>query len=86
MSFPELVLAGLIVSAGIFALDQFSPTSAWMLTVLILMIIAFRYQSFADELTKLLSVSSPGGNQDPNFDPTIPNTPLNSIGIESTSP
>jgi len=86
VSFPELILAGLIVSAGIFALDQFSPQAAWLLTILLLIIIALRYQQFATELGKLLSVSSPGGNQDPNFDPTIPNIPLNSIAIESTGP
>jgi hypothetical protein len=86
MSFPELVLATLIVAAGIFALDQFSPASAWMLTILILLIIAFRYQSFASELSKLLSVSSPSGKQDPNFDPTIPDIPLNTINIQSTAP
>lgn len=81
MSFPELVLAAMIVAAGIFALDQFSPTAAWLLTILILMTIAFRYQSFADELAKILSLSSPGGKQqtpqDPGFDPTIPSIPLN---------
>ena len=86
MSFPELVLAGLIVAGGIFALDQFSPPAAWMLTILLLIIIAFRYQQFASELSKILSVSSPAPNQDPNFDPTLPNWPLNSINLQSTAP
>lgn len=86
MSFPELMLAGLIVAAGIYALDQFSPASAWLLTLLVLLIIALRYQDFGNELRNILSASSAGANQDPNFDPTIPDTPLNSIGIDSTSP
>jgi len=78
VSFPELVLAGLIVAAGIFTLDQVNSTAAWMLTILLLIIIAFRYQAFATELSKILSVSSPAPKQDPNFDPTLPNWPLNS--------
>lgn len=86
MSFPELVLAGLVVAAGIYTLDQFNSTAAWLLTFLILMIIAFRYQSFSDQLTRLLSLSSPMPKLDPNFDPTLPNIPLNTIPINSTHP
>jgi hypothetical protein len=69
MTFPELILAGMVVAAGIYALDQFSSGAAWMLTILILMIVAFRYQAFASELSKLLSVSGAAPNQDPNFNP-----------------
>jgi hypothetical protein len=69
MSFPELVLASMVVAAGIFVLDMFSPEAAWLLTILILLIVAYRYQAFANELSKILSVSSPVPNQDPNFDP-----------------
>jgi F0F1-type ATP synthase assembly protein I len=70
VSFPELVLAGLIVGAGIYALDQFSATAAWLLTFLLLLIIGFRYEAFASELSKILSVSSPVPKQDPNFVPS----------------
>lgn len=69
MSFPELLLAGMVVAAGIFALDQFSSGAAWMLTILLLIIVAMRYQQFATELSKILSNSSAGSNQDPNFNP-----------------
>jgi hypothetical protein len=77
MSFPELALAGMIVAAGIFALDQFSPTSAWLLAVLVLMTVAFRYQAFSSELKNIVSLFGVQPNQDPNFDPTLPNIPLN---------
>jgi hypothetical protein len=70
MTFPELMLAGMIVAAGIFALDQFSSGAAWMLTILILLVIALRYKQFADELSNILSPFSPAPNQDPNFDPS----------------
>lgn len=66
----------MVVAAGIYALDQFSPTSAWLLTFLILMTIAFRYQDFAKQLSGLVSLFGVQPNQDPNFDPTIPNTPI----------
>jgi hypothetical protein len=66
----------MIVAAGIVLLDQFSPAAAWLLTALILLIIAIRYQDFASELSKIVSQFSPPANQDPNFDPTIPSTPL----------
>jgi hypothetical protein len=78
MSFPELILAGMVVAAGIYMLEQFDATAAWLLTFLLLIIIAMRYQAFATELGKLLSNSSAAPNQDPNFDPTVPlpNIPL----------
>jgi hypothetical protein len=69
MSFPELLLAGLIVGAGIVALDQFSSGAAWMLTVLILLIVAMRWQQFPSELAKLVSLLGVSPNQDPNFNP-----------------
>jgi preprotein translocase subunit Sec61beta len=78
VTFPELALAGMVVAAGIFALDQFSPTSAWLLTVLILLMVAMRYQKFSSELAGLVSFFGTGPNQDPNFDPTLPSIPLNS--------
>lgn len=78
MSFPELVLAGMIVAAGIVLLGEFNSTAAWLLTALVLIIVAMRYQDFATELSKILSYSTPVPNQDPNFDPTLPNIPLTS--------
>lgn len=66
MSFPELVLAGLIVAAGIYGLSEFNETAAWLLTFLVILTIALRYQKFADELSKILSLSSPSGNQATN--------------------
>jgi amino acid permease len=70
MTFPELILAGTIVAAGIFALDQFSSTGAWLLTILVLLIIAMRWSSFASELSGIVSSFSPAPNQDPNFNPS----------------
>ena len=87
MSFPELMLAGFIVAAGIFALDQFSPAAAWLLTALVLLMIALRYPDLSKEFSKLLSSSGVGGNQDSNFDPTAILRDLdNNIPIQSDPP
>ena len=80
MKFPELVLALAIVSAGIFALSQFSDEASWLLTILLLIILAFRYQKFADELSKLLAYSAPVVGQDSKLDTTLPN-----IDVSGTS-
>jgi hypothetical protein len=77
VTFPELALAGMVVAAGIYALDQFNPTAAWLLTLLVLMTIAFRYQEFANQLSSIVSLFGVQPNQDPNFNPTVPNIPLN---------
>lgn len=66
MSFPELVLAGLIVAAGIYGISELNETAGWLLAVLVILIIALRYQKFADELSKVLTLSSPAGNQATN--------------------
>ena len=87
MSFPELLLAGFIVAAGIFALDQFSPAAAWLLTILVLLMIALRYPDLSKEFSKAVSVSGTGGNQDPNFDAeAILRSLNNSIPIQSDPP
>lgn len=57
LGFPTLVLAAVIVSAGIYMVDQMSPKAAWLLAFLVLLGVAFGYRSFGDELVKLLGGS-----------------------------
>lgn len=76
MSFPELLLAGLIVAAGIFVMEQYNSTAAWLLTILILLTIAFRWGKFADQLASVVSLFGVTPKQDSNFDPSVPNIPL----------
>jgi hypothetical protein len=54
VSFPMLIFAGIIVSAGIFYASQWDSTSGWLFAFLILLTIAFAYPTFGSELSKLL--------------------------------
>lgn len=55
--FPTLALAAVIVGAGVFLTAQYSARAAWLLAFIIMLGIALRYPTFADELTKLLGGS-----------------------------
>ena len=54
-SFPNLVLATIIVSSGIYIVDQYDSRAAWLLAFLVLLVVAFRYKNFGNELLGLLN-------------------------------
>lgn len=78
LGFPTLVLAAVIVSAGIYVVDQMSPKAAWLLAFLVLLGVAFGYRSFGDEIVKLL-----GGA--PHIGPVQPSGQA-SQGVPSVQP
>jgi hypothetical protein len=53
-AFPTIALAAVIVGAGVYLTYEFDKRAGWGLAFIILLGIALRYPSFADELTKLL--------------------------------
>ena len=53
--FPTFILAGLIVGAGIYLVDQINSRAAWALAFLVLLTVAFSYKSFGTELTGILT-------------------------------
>lgn len=59
--FPTIALAAVIVGVGVYAAYEYNKKVGWTLAFLILLGIALRYPSFADELTKLLGGTA--GNQ-----------------------
>lgn len=58
LSFPALILAGVVVTGGIYIADEIDSRAAWLLAFLILLGIAFSYRSFGDELVSLVSGAS----------------------------
>jgi len=82
--FPMLVLAAIVVGAGIFYVSQYDSTSGWLLAGLILLAIAFAYPTMAGEIGKLFgnsatTVSSP--NAASNGSVTVgPTGPVSSGG------
>jgi|SRR5215471_13809348 len=66
LGFPTVALAAVIVGAGIYIASQYDTKAGWLLAFIILLAIAFRYPSFGDEITKLLS--APVSNQQTSSD------------------
>ena len=57
--FPMLLLASLVVGAGIFYVAKFDTKAGWLLAFIILLAIAFAHPNFSDELTTLLKTATP---------------------------
>jgi len=55
LSFPMLILAAVIVAAGIYVVDQIDSKAGWLLAFLVLLGVAFGYKDFGNELTGLFS-------------------------------
>jgi len=51
--FPLVMLAAVIVSAGIWLADEINPRAAWALALLVLLTVAFGYSHFGDQLVQI---------------------------------
>lgn len=70
--FPMLVLAAVIVGAGIYYVSQWDKASGWALAFLILLTVAFGYPAFGSEITKLFN---PTGNAPSPGNRIVPTPP-----------
>ena len=62
-----LVLASLVVGAGIYYVAKIDAKSGWLLALIILMAIAFAHPNFSGELTSILKTTgaTPAGGNTP---------------------
>jgi len=75
--FPMLVLAAIVVGAGIYYVAQWDDTAGWLLAGLILLGIAFAYPTFPGEISKIFGATS--------GTPTSPNAAQNGAVVTSNS-
>src|SRR6266496_3255361 len=71
VSFPMLIFAALVVGAGIYVVSEITPAGGWLLAFLVLLIVAFSYRDFGNEIVQLFSGVAP--NQQPMTWTDIPN-------------
>lgn len=83
-----MVLATLVVGAGIYVVDQFDSRAAWLLAFLVLLGVAFGYKDFGNQLTSLLggtpqqqSNSAAAGQLMPGQQGPLPVTPVVNGGV-----
>jgi len=72
-----LVLAAIVVGAGIYYVAQWDETAGWLLAGLILLGIAFAYPTFPGEISKIFGATSSA--------PSSPNAAQNGAVVTSNS-
>lgn len=82
IKFPNIIFPAVIVAAGIYYVSTINTRAAWGLAILIVLVIAFAYQSFNQELLDILGMTntSTGPNTGVTSQTQTPSGPVGPVG------